>query len=167
MGGDIARIFFRKKGVFMALPPDPFRELAYFQRRMNRLLQENLQTRIRPRGAFPLERAWGPKVSIFNTPDEILIFVEPPGISSHRDVNLELDKNVLILSGVSPSPETAENAESLVSEGDFGPFRRVVSLPEDIDSSSITAKMKSGLLEIHAPKKRRVQSRVVEIEVGE
>ena len=167
MGGGIAQTFSRKKGVFMALPTDPFRELAYFQRRMNRLLQENLQSRIRPRGEFSLKRTWAPKVSIFGTPDEILIFVELPGISSHRDVNLELDNNALILSGVRPFPETAENAESLVSEGDFGPFRRVVSLPEDIDSSSISAKMKSGLLEIRAQKKRRVQSRLVEIEVVE
>ena len=83
-------------------PSDPFQELAFFPRRMQRLLEEGL----------------------------------------------------LSVSGVRREPEAGEGAEPVLAEGSFGGFRRLISLPEEADPSSITARMKGGVLEIRAAKRK-------------
>ncbi|MEK6712462.1 MAG: Hsp20/alpha crystallin family protein [Nitrospinota bacterium] len=147
-------------------PSDPFQELAFFQRRMQRLLEESLRGR---RGPSPREQtlespAWAPRVNIFERDEEVLIFVELPGVSSPEEVDLEFQEGLLSVSGVHREPDLGEGTERVLVEGGFGPFRRLISLPESADPGSITAKMKSGVLEIRAAKRKPRRLEITEFE---
>lgn len=137
-------------------PSDPFQELAFFQRRMQRLLEENLRGR---RSAPARESAsektvWAPKVNIYERDEVVVIFVELPGVNSRDEVELEFQEGLLSVSGVRREPALVEGAEQVLAEGSFGGFRRLISLPDEADPSSITAKMKAGVLEIRAAKRK-------------
>ena len=138
-------------------PADPFQELAFFQRRMQRLLEESLRGRRPapvPEPAAALETTWAPRVNVYERDDEVLIFVELPGIHSPDEVSLEFQEGLLSVGGVRREPDAGERAEAVLAEGNFGAFRRLISLPEDADPSSITAKMRAGVLEIRAAKRK-------------
>ena len=137
-------------------PSDPFQELAFFQRRMQRLLEESLRSR---RGATSRDpgsekTVWAPKVNIYERDEEVTIFVELPGVQSREEVELEFQEGLLSVSGVRREPEAGEGAEAVLTEGNFGGFRRLISLPDETDPSSITARMKGGVLEIRAAKRK-------------
>ena len=63
-------------------------------------------------------------------------------------------------------PDLVEEAIPLITEGEFGPFQRLIQIPDDADTSSISATMEAGVLEIRVPrteKKRHVRVEIVEI----
>jgi HSP20 family protein len=137
-------------------PSDPFQELAFFQRRMQRLLEESLRGRrgVSARESASEKTVWAPKVNIYERDEEVVIFAELPGVGSRDEVELEFQEGLLSISGIRPEPGLAEGAEQVLAEGSFGGFRRLISLPEEADPSSITAKMRAGVLEIRAAKRK-------------
>jgi HSP20 family protein len=147
-------------------PADPFQELAFFQRRMQRLLEESLRGRRSATVREPaVERtAWAPRVNVYERDSEVLIFVELPGIYSPDEVELEFQEGLLSVSGIRRAPDLGEGAEPVIAEGNFGAFRRLISLPEEADPASITAKMKAGVLEIRAAKRKPRRLEITEFE---
>ena len=133
---------------------------------MNRFLEETLQ-KPSSRFYFQLEgQAWAPKANIYQMEHEIRVLVELPGIESNDEVNLEARPGVLNISGIRQPPDLEEEAIPLIVEGQFGPFQRLIQLPDDADTSTISATMEAGILEIRVlriEKKRHLRVEIVEI----
>ena len=89
-----------------------------------------------------------PPVDVHETEDEYLVTIDLPGVKS-EDVNVEINDNVLSISGARVADETG--AAQLV-ERPYGTFARTLSLPQGVDSDSIRAGYHDGVLELRIPK---------------
>ena len=89
-----------------------------------------------------------PPVDVHETEDEYLVKIDVPGVKS-EDVNVEINDNVLSISGARVADETG--AAQLV-ERPYGTFARTLSLPQGVDSDSIRAGYHDGVLELRIPK---------------
>ena len=89
-----------------------------------------------------------PPVDVHETEDEYLVTIDLPGVKS-EDVNVEINDNVLSISGARVADDTG--AAQLV-ERPYGTFARTLSLPQGVDSDSIQAGYHDGVLELRIPK---------------
>jgi len=89
-----------------------------------------------------------PPVDVHETEDEYLVEIDVPGVKS-EDVNVEVNDNVLSISGSRVADETG--AAQLV-ERPYGTFARTLSLPQGVDSDSIEAGYQDGVLVLRIPK---------------
>ena len=139
----------------MAIIKHPFRSRMYspwrdldevFSNRLTRLFEE-----------VPYRREetgmWLPQISVTETKDEIILTAELPGISE-KDVNIELEKNVLVISGEKTveRKEGEEGGDYHLLERASGSFRRSFTLPWTVAGSEATATLDNGVLDIRLPK---------------
>lgn len=86
--------------------------------------------------------------------NQYLVQVDLPGVSK-EDVNIQLDKGILTISGIRKSDETQENENYCLSERKVGKFSRSLRLPEEIDATKVSASLDNGVLSISVPKSEK------------
>jgi len=74
-----------------------------------------------------------------------------PGLEKDN-VNLEIEGNKLIVSGERKQQATEENEKYHQVESFYGKFRRSFNLPKNVNTESIKAGFKNGILEISIEK---------------
>jgi HSP20 family protein len=89
-----------------------------------------------------------PLVDVHETQEEYLVKVDLPGVKVD-DVNIEVNDNVLSISGARVADETAQ---AQLVERPYGSFVRTLTLPQGVDSDSIEAGYQDGVLELRIPK---------------
>jgi HSP20 family protein len=89
-----------------------------------------------------------PLVDVYETDDEYLVKVDLPGVKAD-DVNVEVNENVLSISGARVADETGQ---AQLVERPYGSFVRTLTLPQGVDSDSIGAGYQNGVLELRIPK---------------
>lgn len=123
--------------------------------------------------------AWMPLVDVKETDKGISIHAELPGIKK-EDIHLDVSEGILTLSGEKKSEKKEENEryhryvssfiptissiypphfvlERITNlfcrvERSYGKFMRSFALPKGVDSASITAEFKDGVLDLTVPK---------------
>lgn len=105
-----------------------------------------------------------PTLDIGSTENAYTVSVEVPGVEED-DVQLELADGTLIIRGEKKQAKESKDKDFYCIERSYGAFRRVLSLPEDVDHDHIQAVFKNGVLTITMPRKALPQSRVKRIEV--
>lgn len=94
-----------------------------------------------------------PNVDIVETKKNYKISVEVPGIEEN-DVKLELANGALTITGEKKHEKEEKDEHYHSVERSYGSFRRVLSLPEDVNEEDIAAKFKNGVLTITVPRKQ-------------
>lgn len=89
-----------------------------------------------------------PLVDVHETEEEYLVKVDLPGVKAD-DVNVEVNENVLAISGSRVAEETGQ---AQLVERPYGSFVRTLTLPQGVDSDSIEAGYQDGVLELRIPK---------------
>jgi HSP20 family protein len=118
---------------------DPFEE-------MNRLHDHFFSGRGLAKQAFQVA------VDIREEDDAFYVDAEVPGLSA-EDVKVDVEKNVLTLSGERKvEKEEIEDTYRRV-ERHYGSFTRSFTLPETVDTENISADLKEGVLALKLPKK--------------
>jgi len=131
---------------------------------------DRLQREMQAFDSFPTirGRSWGgyPAMNVGHTPGSVEIYVFAPGLD-HKEIGLHLEKGVLIVEGQRQTgqPQPAEdNAIAHIAERFSGKFRRVVSLPEDIDPDRIEARYSDGVLHVSIPRREAAKPRQITIQ---
>ncbi|MBP3709590.1 MAG: Hsp20/alpha crystallin family protein [Treponema sp.] len=101
-----------------------------------------------------------PKVDMKEEKDAYTMQVDLPGMSE-KDVNVELDHNVLTISShheESTEEKTDKAAEKdagkyLIRERHVSKFTRRFTLPDDVNSEHVSASFKNGVLTVSIPRK--------------
>lgn len=104
-----------------------------------------------------------PAVNIGGTPNSVEIYVFAPGMDPAA-LDVQFEKGTLSIAGERKAPELTEKATLQIDQRFAGRFRRVISLPDDVDSSNISAKYRDGVLHIGIPRTAEAQSRRIAIE---
>ena len=144
--------------IYRALfPRDPFAELDRLQRELLRGFDLAPSIRGAGRGGYPALNAGG-------TPATVEIYVFAPGLDP-ATLEVNLDRGVLTLAGErkddlpAPDPKTAVH----LSERFAGRFRRVVSLPDDVDPNAVNAQYRDGVLHVSIRRRESAQPRRIEV----
>lgn len=144
-------------------PGDLVAEFDALQRQLGRMFAADWPSSIRAaaRGAFPA-------INMGTTEDAVEVYAFAPGIDPAKlDVNVE--KGLLTISGERRSevPAPSEKNTVYAQERFEGTFKRVVGLPEEVDSSRIQATYRDGILRIVAPKREAMKPRRIEVQAAD
>jgi HSP20 family protein len=142
---------------------EPVRELGTIQNEMNRLFNSFFDTPNPANGTT--FRRWIPAMDLVETEHDFVLKADLPGLSE-SDVNIELDDNVLTISGERKSEHEDRKAGYYRVERSYGSFRRSLTLPEGVDPEAVKATFDKGVLEVTVPKPVQQQPRKVQITVG-
>ncbi len=107
---------------------EPARELGTIQSEMNRLFNTFFDAPTTAGSGAALRR-WIPAMDLVETDGEFVLRADLPGLSE-GDVNIELEDNVLTVSGERKSEHEERNEGYYRVERSFGSFRRTLTLPE-------------------------------------
>jgi HSP20 family protein len=102
-------------------------------------------------GAFAASTGWFPSVDVCENETSFVVRIELPGIEPDM-VNVSLAGSYLKIEGTKPHEEVDGTTNRLCLERSSGPFCRVVRLSPDVDSDSVSAGMRDGVLSITVPK---------------
>src|SRR5947209_13326196 len=141
---------------------EPVRELGTLQNEMNRLFNTFFDT---PQGAGGATRRWVPAMDLLETQDDFVLRADLPGLSE-GDVNIELEDNVLTISGERKAEHEAHKEGYYRVERSSGAFSRSLTLPEGVEPEGVRASFNRGVLEVRIPKPAARKPRKVAISVG-
>jgi HSP20 family protein len=141
---------------------EPAREVNTLQNEMNRLFNTFFDT---PNGGNT-GRRWLPPMDLVESEDDFVLQADLPGLSE-SDVNIELEDNVLTISGERKAQHEERNEGYYRLERASGSFSRSLTLPEGVDPEAIKASFDKGVLEVRIPKPEARKPRKVSISVGE
>jgi HSP20 family protein len=103
-----------------------------------------------------------PAVDIFETPDEIVVRADLPGVPPDA-VDVKLEGDQLTLEGRVDAKEY-DGLKPLYVEYGVGGYLRRFTLGEAIDREQIKARLQSGVLTLHLPKAERARSRRITVQ---
>ena len=105
-------------------------------------------------------------MDLLETQDSFVLRADLPGVSED-DVAIELEDNLLTVSGERKS-EREENGEGFYRvERAFGAFSRSLTLPKGVDAEAVSAGFHNGVLEVRIPKPEETQPTRVQIGEGQ
>lgn len=133
--------------------------LADIERQLDRALGSGdwpSSIRAVARGSFPA-------INMGVTDASVEIYAFAPGLDPAK-IEVSVDKGLLTLTGEraadNPGPE---KVATYARERFTGQFKRVVSLPEDVDTGKVDASYRNGILKILVPKREARKPRRIEI----
>ena len=140
-------------------PRDVFAELDRIQRGLQQGGGE-LSPSIRgtARGGYPA-------MNVGSTPRSVEIYAFAPGIDP-SSLDVQLEKGVLTIAGERAGVLPPKDAPATVhiDERFSGRFRRVVTLPDDVDPNAVDARYNDGVLHISVQRKAAAQPRRIHIQ---
>lgn len=139
-------------------PRDIFAELDRLQRGMQSAFESGPSIRGFDHGGFPA-------LNVGGTPQAVELYAFLPGVDPAK-IEVNLERGVLTVSGERASDLPAREAKATVhiNERFSGRFRRVVSLPDDIDVNGVSAEYRDGVLHISLKRRESSQPRRIAIQ---
>jgi HSP20 family protein len=137
---------------------DPFTAL---QRDMNRLFDEFTRGFGMPSPNRPTWSTSWPHVDVSETPTEVTVTAELPGLED-KDVEVSLHDGRLTIKG----EKTTQTEGSVYSERWQGKFRRSIQLGADVDPDKVTAGFRKGVLTVTCAKRPEAQTQVKKIPIS-
>jgi len=139
-------------------PRDLLAELDRLQRGMQHVFEFSPSIRGSARGGFPA-------MNVGATPRAIEIYAFAPGLDP-ASIDVQIEKGVLTIAGERASELSADEEATTIhiDERFAGRFRRVVSLPDDIDASAVQASYRDGVLHISVPRRETALPRRIDIQ---
>lgn len=111
-------------------------------------------------------KAFAPKVHVEESEKHLTVQVELPGMNE-KDIDVQIDKNILTISGERQSEKKEEKKGYYYSEVQFGKFERKIRLPEYVDTNSAQAEYRKGVLKLSLDKKPEASARQIEVKTSE
>ncbi len=139
-------------------PRDVFAELDRLQRDMSTVFDYSPSIRGFGRGGYPA-------LNVGSTPTSVEVYAFAPGIDPAA-VEINLDRGVLTIDGERQDTLPAGDAKTTLhmNERFAGRFRRVVSLPDDIDPAAVSADYRDGVLHVSVKRRASAQPRRIEVQ---
>lgn len=107
-----------------------------------------------------------PCVDVIENNDSYSLEMELPG-RNENDVSIELDHNNLTIASVKEDKKTEKenkNTKYVLKERKNFNFKRSFTLPKDVDTDSISANFKNGVLTVYMQKKAKEAPKKILIE---
>lgn len=139
-------------------PRDVFAELDRLQRDIQQSFEVTPSIRGLGRGGYPA-------LNVGGTPQSVEVYAFAPGLDPAQ-IEVNLERGVLTIAGArEESARKGDEKTALhINERFTGRFRRVLSLPDDVDPSAVEADYRDGVLHISIRRRASAQPRRIEIQ---
>lgn len=139
-------------------PRDLFAELDRLQRETQGGFDGSPSIRGLGRGGYPA-------LNVGATPSSVEIYAFAPGLDP-ASIDVNLDRGTLSIAGERKGRDAAPEARTTVhiEERFSGRFRRVVSLPDDIDPNGVSAEYRDGVLRVSVKRREAAQPRRINVQ---
>jgi HSP20 family protein len=137
-----------------------FRNFSEFQDQLNRIVESSLK-------GSPDTSAlttWAPAVDIYETENDLVLKADLPEVAE-KDIDIRVENNMLTIRGERKLEESVKEDNYLRVERAYGSFSRSFSLPTTVDTESIKANYKNGVLTVEIPKRAESKPKQVKINV--
>jgi HSP20 family protein len=139
-----------KEGTMKIMKAAP--EFATVKHDFDRVFDRFFEPTFFPLGApRTFEPLWEPTLDISETEKEFFIRLEAPGMT-RDDFDVDLDRNLLTLSGKRELHKEEKGEEYLWQERQEGRFVRTIRLPAQVQENKIEAFYTDGVLIVKLPK---------------
>jgi HSP20 family protein len=144
---------------------EPVAELNTIQNEMNRLFNNFFDHPAQSGRGNGTTRRWLPAMDLVETGERYVLRADLPGLSD-GDVNIQLEENVLTVSGERKTERQEQQEGYYRLERAFGSFSRSLTLPDGVNADAIEAHFDRGVLEISIPKPEQKKPRTVQINLS-
>jgi HSP20 family protein len=144
---------------------EPARDIATIQNEVNRLFNTFFEPSGQTGGQNGTLRRWIPAMDLVESNDEFVLRADLPGLNEN-DVNIELEDNVLTISGERKAKHEERKEGYYRVERASGKFSRSLTLPEGVNAERVQASFDQGVLEVRIPKPEQRKPRKVTISAG-
>ena len=141
---------------------EPFAGLSTLHNQVNRLFDETI---FQGRGEESAMTTWTPAVDIYETPNELVVKADMPEMHE-KDIDVHVENNLLTIRGERKFEKNISEDNYLRVERSYGSFSRSFSLPNTVNTESIHAAYKNGVLTVMLPKREETKPRQVKINVN-
>jgi HSP20 family protein len=107
---------------------------------------------------------WSPEIDISEDDHGYLLKADLPEMKK-EDVKVTVDHGILSVSGERKSEKEDKKKKFHRIERSYGNFRRSFTLPEDTDSTKVTAEFRDGVLKVHVPTTAIERSKATQVKV--
>lgn len=107
---------------------------------------------------------WAPRVDIVEQDGGYELVADLPGLKK-EDIKIEIEDNMLTLSGERKLEEEKKDKNYRLSERYYGEFARTFALPENVNRDGIVAEFKDGVLKLEIPKTEKAKPLQIEVKV--
>lgn len=141
-----------------AFSNDIFSELENLHQQVQRAFNAGTGIRGNTIGAYPM-------LNVGKTPQSIELYAFAPGLEPGSiDVNLERGVLTIAAERKSDLPARDEKSTIHINERFAGRFRRVLSLPEEIDPGDVSAQYRDGVLHVQLKRRESAQPRRITVQ---
>lgn len=130
-------------------------------RRMQRDIDQLFGTSPWPSSIRAVARGTYPPVNIGSNPDQVDVYLFIAGIDP-ESMDISIQQNLLTVAG-ERKRMIEENANYYRRERYDGAFRRVVTLPDDVDPDQVDASYHDGILHVTIKRRESAKPRQIEI----
>lgn len=142
---------------------EPFRGLSTLQDQVNRLFEDSF---VRGRSSQAELASWAPAVDIYETENEVVVKADLPDVQE-KDIDVRVENNTLTIRGERKFSNEVREDSYLRVERAYGTFTRSFSLPNTVNTEAIRADYRSGVLNVHIPKREETKPKQIKISVSE
>ena len=114
-----------------------------------------------PAGIRAMRRGTFPPINVGATPERVDVYVFAAGLDSNS-LDISIQQNLLAVSGERKVP-VDEAADYYRQERFDGEFRRVITLPDDVDPDRVDAKYRDGVLQITVQRREAARPRQISV----
>ena len=145
---------------------NPLREIDEAQNRLSRFFLGGFPNRMGSGEIHSLAVAdWSPEVDISEDDQGYLLKADLPEMKKD-DVRVTVEDGILCVFGERKGEKEDQKRKFHRVERSFGNFRRSFTLPEDADSTKVTAEFRDGVLKIQLPTTTKARSKALEVKVA-
>jgi len=105
---------------------------------------------------------WVPPADVEEYPDRFVLKLDVPGVNAAA-IEITLENGLLAISGLREQDAGEKDVERARRERAHGRFHRRFTLPDTVDSASVKASGRNGVLEVTIPKQPKAQPRRIEV----
>ncbi|QBQ56096.1 Hsp20/alpha crystallin family protein [Nitrosococcus wardiae] len=114
-----------------------------------------------PSGIRAVERGTYPPINVGSTPDQVDVYLFAAGLDP-KSLDISIQQNLLTVAG-ERKLSTEEGVNYYRKERFDGTFRRVVTLPEDVDPDQVSARYRDGVLHVTIQRRESAKPRQIEV----
>ena len=114
-----------------------------------------------PAGIRATRRGTFPPVNVGATPERVDVYLFAAGLDP-KSLDISIQQNLLAVSGDRKVP--VDEADDYYRQERFdGEFRRVITLPDDVDPQRVDAKYRDGVLQITVQRREAARPRQITV----
>jgi HSP20 family protein len=109
---------------------------------------------------------WVPAIELQDSPENLILRVQLPGINC-TDIEVQVTRDAVLIAGERRHAPGHQDQGYFHCEFHYGKFRRLVQLPIPVQNNKASAEFSDGILTLTLPKEEKERDRVVKLNLGE